>query len=137
MILEYHNPNDDRDRDSRYLIGSCNGLLWFLYHSNFNSGNFTLGYENSKDTFKVVRFFPKTTKVRVFSLKDNVWKNIQNSPGAHRHQFCPMKLKYVNFSDSVNWLVICNHFGHEYNYKDISIEQFVIISLDLRSETHT
>ncbi|MCI61399.1 hypothetical protein A2U01_0082656, partial [Trifolium medium] len=58
-------------------------------------------------------------------------------------------MKGVHFSDIVNWLVICNysgddrhadyvayydgdHYDDTYAYKDISIEQFVIISLDLR-----
>jgi hypothetical protein len=112
--------------------------------------NFTFGYDNSKDTFKVVRFIPKTTEVRVRSLNDNVWRNIQNSPVAYYH--C-VKSEVVHFSDSVNWLVIssadfydyCDNFGY-YDYCDnigyydycenLSIEQFVIVSLDLRTETH-
>jgi hypothetical protein len=111
--------------------------LGFFINERGFTDNFTFANDDSKDTFKVVCFIPEKTKLRVFSLNDNVWRNIQNSPVAHR-QYCPMRLKYVHFSDSVNWLVICNHDPyHKYDYRNISIEQFVIISLDLRTETHT
>jgi hypothetical protein len=102
--------------------------------------NFTFGYDNSK----VVRFIPKTT-----GLNDNVWRNIQNSPVTHHH--CA-NMKVVHFSDSVNRLLIsnadyydycdnfgyygCDNIGYYYYYENLSIEQFVIVSLDLRTETH-
>jgi F-box interacting protein len=91
-----------------------------------------LGYDKSKDTFKLVRFFTKTTNIKILSLSDNVWRNIQNSPVAY-HNY---ETGVVQLSGSVNWLAICNYFDN-YDCKDIAIEQFVIISLDLDTETHT
>jgi hypothetical protein len=100
-------------------LGSCDNDLGYPF-------DFTFGYDNSK----VVRFIPKTTEVRVLSLNDNVWRNIHNSSVVHHH--CQDMMKVVHFSDSVNWLAICNYSGDDYYYdycENISIEQFVIISL--------
>jgi hypothetical protein len=62
-------------------------------------------------------------------------------------------MKVVHFSDSVNRLLIsnadyyydycdnfgyygCDNIGYYYYYENLSIEQFVIVSLDLRTQTH-
>jgi hypothetical protein len=58
------------------------------------------GYDNLSDTYKVVLFLPHITNVRVLNLKDNFWRDIQDSPMAHYHR--PKKLKFMHFSDSVN-----------------------------------
>jgi len=79
-----------------------------------------------------VYFTRKTTNVRVFSLGVNVWRNIQDSPMIHKHG--PMKVVHVR--GSVNWFAIHNYIGYHYNCKGITIDQFVIISLDLGTETH-
>jgi hypothetical protein len=67
------------------------------FHLNW-AVHFTLGYDKSRDTFKVVHLFPKTTKVRVFNLRNNVWRNIQNSPVAaynshHSHRIEAVHLR--------------------------------------------
>jgi F-box interacting protein len=165
-VLKYpYHKLDDKVKDCSFIVGSCNGLLclcgcsfvdgyiewWFRFwnpatrtiseklgycHKRPDSlrplFNFTLGYDKSKDTFKLVSFFPKTTNIKILSLSDNVWRNIQNSPVAY-HNY---ETGVVQLSGSVNWLAICNYFDN-YDCKDIAIEQFVIISLDLDTETHT
>ena len=94
--------------------------------------NLSFGYDNSTDTYKVVYFDPSGSKVRVFSLRENVWRNIQDSPmGTHDYA-----MNVVHLSGSVYWLAIRNYFGN-YDCKYITIEQFVIVSLDLSTETHT
>ncbi|XP_039683886.1 F-box/kelch-repeat protein At3g06240 [Medicago truncatula] len=98
--------------------------------------NFTFGYDNSTETYKVVYFTPKTTNVRVFSLGNNVWRDIQNSPVVHHHHHQYRKMSVVHLSSSVNWLAIHNYIRDDYYCKDIAIEQFMIISLDLGTETH-
>ncbi|XP_003623090.2 F-box/kelch-repeat protein At3g23880 [Medicago truncatula] len=95
--------------------------------------NYTFGYDNSTETYKVVYFTRKTTNVRVFSLGVNVWRNIQDSPMIHHH----WQMKVVHVKDSVNWLAIHNYISDDYNCEGITIGQFVIISLDLGTEAYT
>jgi F-box interacting protein len=97
--------------------------------------DFTFGYDKSKDTFKLVCFLPKSTNIRILSLTDNVWRNIQDSPLAY-YKF--KRTKPVHLSGSVNWLAIHSYFDGDYKYdrNNIAIEQFVIISLDLGTETY-
>ncbi|RHN78572.1 putative F-box domain-containing protein [Medicago truncatula] len=106
-----------------------NGDIGFPF--NFPT-NLTFGYDNSTDTYKVVYFDPSGTKVRVFSLRENVWRNIQDSPTGTRDY----AMNVVHLSGNVDWLTIRNHFTR-YDCEDISIEHFVIVSLDLGTETHT
>jgi len=69
--------------------------------------------------------------VFVFSLGDNVWKNIQRFPENYDH------LSHgVHLSGSINWLTLQNYQRYCYNCKYISVEQFIIISLDLHPETY-
>ncbi|RHN46105.1 putative F-box domain-containing protein [Medicago truncatula] len=154
------------DKAFRYIVGSCNGLLclfggtgyrednggyrenWLRFwnpatriisekfHGDDGLGfpcNYTFGYDNSTETYKVVYFTRKTTNVRVFSLGVNVWRNIQDSHMIHHHR----QMKVMHVRGSVNWLAIHNYISYYYNFKDITIEEFVIISLDLGTETHT
>jgi len=51
----------------------------------------------------------------------------------HHHSL----MKVVHVRGSVNWLAIHNYIGYDYECKGITIDQFVIISLDLVTETHT
>jgi len=152
-----------KDKDCLYIVGSCNGLLCLFGGTGYRAdryrekwlrfwnpatrtisekldcddglgfpSHFTFGYDNSTETYKVVYFTRKTTNVRVFSLGVNVWRNIQDSPMIHKHG--PMKVVHVR--GSVNWFAIHNYIGYHYNCKGITIDQFVIISLDLGTETH-
>ncbi|GAU25971.1 hypothetical protein TSUD_166530 [Trifolium subterraneum] len=154
-------PCHQQNHRERYVVGSCNGLLCLFGYSfgkeckawfriwNPATGtiseklgymepclgspfNFAFGYDDSKNTFKVVNFLRGTTNVRVFSFGDNVWRNIQDSPLPH-HKYIT---KAVHLTSSVNWLAIQNYFKSHYSCKDIAIEQFMIISLDLGTETH-
>jgi hypothetical protein len=79
----------------------------------------------------VVYLVPITNKVRVFCMGDNVWRNVQNSPVDHGYS-----MNVVNLSDSINWLSICDYYSH-YDCNNITIPQFVIISLNLGTETHS
>lgn len=153
----YHQLND---KDIRYVVGSCNGLLCLLGSSRVNAKtekwfrfwnpatrtmsprlgsfcdnnpgipfDFTFGCDKSNNTYKVVAIMRKT--VRIFSLQDNVWRNIQDPP---EHSYCLRKAVYL--CGSVNWLVIRNHYGPTQKYTTTN-KPFAIISLDLGTETHT
>jgi len=150
----YYNLND-KEFDS--VAGSCNGLLCLLgfseesremwlrfwnpatreisdklgyYPDDFTGYQVAFGYDNSTDTYKVVYFYKKTA--RVFSLGDNIWRNIESLP------FGSYLYDGVHLRGSVNWLVIRNYIDdyETYNCEYItSIEQFMIVSLDLGTET--
>ncbi|CAL5191943.1 unnamed protein product [Lathyrus oleraceus] len=153
----YHQLND---KDIRYVVGSCNGLLCLLGSSRVNAKtekwfrfwnpatrtmsprlgsscdndpgipfDYTFGCDKSNNTYKVVAIMRKT--VRIFSLQDNVWRNIQDPP---EHSYCLMKAVYLR--GSVNWLIIQNHYRPTQKYTTTN-KPFAIISLDLGTETHT
>ncbi|XP_058741558.1 F-box/kelch-repeat protein At3g06240-like [Vicia villosa] len=157
-------PNDPyfqrNYKDCFYIVGSCNGLLCLGYKVNGNRKkmslrfwnpatrklsyqlritgdarlyNLTFGYDSSRNTYKLVHFINRTTEVKVLNLGDNVWRNIPNSPICHH-----FAMHFVHMRDSVIWLAICNlRSPRPYKCKDITIEQFAAISLDLGTETHT
>ncbi|CAJ2670115.1 unnamed protein product [Trifolium pratense] len=160
-------PNDPyyqlRNMDCSHIVGSCNGLIcmhtsWYPNHSIwFRLWNpatktlseklghitelfrFTFGYDNLTDTYKVVAF--TANKVKVFSFRDNVWRDIQSFPvvpfdlhprqqlGCHQYNN-----RGVYVSGAINWLAIRNKIEYEWN--DITVDQFVIVSLDLATETY-
>ncbi|XP_058767690.1 F-box/kelch-repeat protein At3g23880-like [Vicia villosa] len=145
------------------IVGSCNGLICFYDQCyNYNSvlemwlriwnpatrtisekiwcsgigpieslANFMFGCDNSTNTYKVLYFIPFKKQVKVLTLGNKVRRNIQKSPVKH----CS-SMNLAHLSGTVNWLAIRKHYS-TYDYKNITIEQFVIISLDLGTETHT
>lgn len=147
----YYQSNNNEFQN---VVGSCNGLICLVGSSRVNENiecwfriwnpatrtlsrrlgsfrddlsttryNFTFGFDKSNNTYKVVAL---TRKIRVFTLQDNAWRNIQNPPEVHYYAMA----KLVYLSGSVNWLAIHNHFG-------LTNKPFVIISLDLVTETYT
>jgi len=125
MWFRFWNP---ATRTISEKLGSCR------VDGQVHYSNLKFGYDSSTDIYKVVYFLPETTNVRIFNMGDNVWRNIQNSPVAH-HLY---NMNVVHLSGSFNWLAIHNYNNDDYDCKDINnIEQFVIISLDLGTETHS
>jgi F-box interacting protein len=91
---------------------------------------FAFGYDISADTYKVVAVF--VNNVNVFNLGDNVWRNIQSSPVVHFKPRChPFSNDGVYLRGTINWLAIPNKTEN-----DSTIEKFVILSLDLGTETY-
>ncbi|KEH28793.1 putative F-box domain-containing protein [Medicago truncatula] len=106
---------------------------------------FNFGCDDSTDTFKVVasRYIRDrlTSEVRVFSLGDNVWRNIESFPVVH------LNLYYEGFehtdvflNSTFNWLAIYNDIPITWYWfpdlEDITVEQIVIVSLDLGTESY-
>ncbi|CAL5191947.1 unnamed protein product [Lathyrus oleraceus] len=147
------------------IVGSCNGLLCLLggscatknhttwlrlwnpatntlseklaYLTNFCC-RFAFGYDISTDSYKAVAF--SANKVKVFRFGDNVWRNIECLPvvpfalEATRLNCHPFVYNGVYVSGAINWLAIRNKINYE--WKDITVDQFVIVSLDLGTETY-
>ncbi|GAU46592.1 hypothetical protein TSUD_186610 [Trifolium subterraneum] len=147
----------NKDRICLNVVGSCNGLfclvgypdthkyiLFYLWNpatrklSNkikfycYNvyecyEWRFAFGCDNSTETYKIVVFNPQSYEVRVFNFGGNIWKNIQSFPvvpldRVPESYYYRGVYAYVN--NSLNWLA---------NREE---SQFVIISLDLSSETY-
>ncbi|GAU29011.1 hypothetical protein TSUD_165290 [Trifolium subterraneum] len=149
------------DHGFMYPVGSYNGLLCLLtinndehslylwnpatrslsikiefvhcdtVHPFIHWWNCGFGYDNSTGTYKIVTLCQWCKEVRVLSIGDNVWRNIQNFPDAHK---C-IGFSGVYVNGSLNWLIIPKQSQHE-DGKTITINQFVIISLDLSTETY-
>jgi len=109
----------------------------YLRDDDVKYGQFVFGYDDSTDTYKVVAFrmgsSNMTTEVTVLSFGNNVWRNIQSFPVRL------LQLSFnnnngtvyagVHLNSTLNWL----GFIHDGNLAP----QFVIISLDLATETYT
>jgi len=156
-------PYHKLTEDSLYIVGSCNGLLCLFgqfFTPNFNSvtwlrlwnpatrtlsaklgysihynlyfyPNLTFGYDKSANTYKVVYLAPHAKNVSVFSSQHNTWRKIQNSPVTHDYS-----INAVHLSGCVSWLAIRN-YSAPYDCENITVQQFVIISIDLRTEKHS
>jgi F-box interacting protein len=107
-----------------------------------SSFQFAFGYDNSTDTYKVVALRDgdgeakvKRTTVRVFSLGDNVWRDIENFPMVSFNFRSMDENCGIYVSNSLNWLGLGNDTAFDDFYHHI--EKFLIVSLDMRKETYT
>jgi F-box interacting protein len=102
----------------------------------FTSFRFSFGYDDLTAKYKVVAYnaYRRSREVSVFTLGDNnnnnSWRSIPSFPKAPYNSFS------IYLSNSLNWLSHSNHIP-TYYWKDFTIDQFVIISLDLGMETYT
>jgi len=103
--------------------------------------NFTFGCDNSTGTYKIVasNYNPhgqQRTNVRILSFGDIVWREIQSFPVVPIHSYFGENNVHnaVYLSSTLNWLAIHNDF--DYDIKNLRVEQFVIVSLDLGTETY-
>jgi len=104
--------------------------------------NFKFGCDDSTGTYKVVAFryndIQLRSVVKIISFGDNVWRDIESFPVDPLEvdciwgDYCPDKGVYL--SGTLNWLAIHNNL--HYDFKDITVGQFVIVSLDLETETY-
>ncbi|KAK2378419.1 F-box/kelch-repeat protein [Trifolium repens] len=166
----------DFPRMFRSIVGSCNGLLclfciscscpsdqWIYFWNpavrkeskkftlffdmdNNPNFNFSFGYDNSTQTYKVVAFYvevkpgsnPKSV-VKIFSLGDNSWRDIQCLPVLPLYCLLDInnnKNDGVHLNGTINWFAL--HDGVNINIKSsLLADQCVILSLDLCTETYT
>ncbi|GAU30041.1 hypothetical protein TSUD_332100 [Trifolium subterraneum] len=119
----------------------------FGYFRHSHVFEFKFGYDYSTGKYKVVAFrydINQKSHVRILSFGDNVWRDIEGLPAVpvhlHWNQQEYAAICAVYLSGSLNWLAIINindiNDINEYNYKDITVGQFVIVSLDLETETY-
>jgi len=149
------------EKDGFSIVGSCNGLVCLLGYSPLERwlyfynpatrtlskrlGTFTdkygymfaFGYDALTNTYKVVNFCERSRNARIFSLGDNIWRSVPSFPDfrIYRDPFMSSCYTYVYFNGTINWLVIRKDITSLlHNY---TLENFVIISLDLGTETYT
>jgi F-box interacting protein len=115
----------------------------FGYFIGSRGFDFNFGCDNSTGTFKVVASHyihdRSTSDVRVLSFGDSVWRNIESFPvvplhvdrWAHGHNA-------VFFNGTLNWLAIHNYTRETWfsRLKYLTVEQLIIVSLDLGTETY-
>lgn len=104
---------------------------------------FAFVYDNSSETYKVVMLtldvVENTTHVQVLSVADNVWKTIPNFPAV------PLPNGYtgqggsdgVYLNGRLNWLAIQNRPVNVDGWENIKANEFVIVSLDMGTESYT
>ncbi|CAL5192172.1 unnamed protein product [Lathyrus oleraceus] len=125
----------------------------YVYDTVYETFKFTFGCDISTGTYKIVALsrvlvweentLSTRNEFRVLSLGDNCWRSFQC------YTWIPICLIYtltklinngVHLNGTVNWLALPNYVKPSCNYDRKSIakaQQFVIISLDLSSETCT
>jgi F-box interacting protein len=104
---------------------------------------FAFGYDNSTDTYKIVAFNLMTNRVCVFNFGDNVWRNIQSfltvpyDLSFYYHSYLDSN-HGVYVSGTLNWLAVQNKLKkkNQIDHQHLTIDQFVIISLNLSTETY-
>ena len=143
-----------------YNIETCSFCLWnpatrtksvefgtfkeaYNPRSLFDSLEFIFGCDILNGIYKVIAFQAERDngdalwrcQVRVLSLGDNCWRNINSFP------VIPLISPYnngVHLSGTVSWLALQKHLSPLYNYMYINhVEKFVIVSLDLSTEEYT
>ena len=148
------------------VAGSCNGLIClinyhisclrfrnpatrtkfeiFLPYSNC-SFRYSFGYDTLTETYKVVALFitkehdnAARSMVKIFTLGDNSWRNIQCFPVIPLLWVRSHYNNGVYLSGTVNWLAVSDYSGSNFSFaSDVTIEQYVILSIDLSTETYT
>ncbi|AES79109.2 putative F-box domain, galactose oxidase/kelch, beta-propeller, F-box associated interaction [Medicago truncatula] len=125
-----------------FHLRKCGRYEMINTQSLYTLWRFWFGYDDSINDYKIVAFYEKINEVRVFNFGDNVWRHIQSFPVAPFMDIstCPHTHLGINagvyVSGTVNWLAIRNACPCNFELKSITIDQFVIISLDLRTETY-
>jgi F-box interacting protein len=105
---------------------------------------FSFGYDNLNRTYKVVAFYvevkpagcdPKSV-VKVFSLGNNSWRNIQCFPMLPLYQLhSDNNNNGVHLKGTINWIAFRDYILFKSNVT--TVDQYVILSLDLSTETYT
>lgn len=117
----------------------CDNVLGLYTHFKF-----AFGYDVSSDTYKVVLLISDEARNRsnvlVMSLGNNLWRPIQRFPAV------PLPFRYsdpgvndgVYLNGSLNWLALRDSFHSNgvYGWKRVDADEFVIVSLDLGTETY-
>ena len=76
-------------------------------------------------------------EAQIFSLGDNRRKSLSFPPSDLAVTFGSSHVnKGVYLRGTINWLAIRSKLSYDYCQKDITVEQFVIMSLDLGTETY-
>ncbi|GAU33188.1 hypothetical protein TSUD_206470 [Trifolium subterraneum] len=108
-----------------------------IHDCDLSEYSLSFGYDNSTQTYKVVAFYvedkgsrnPKTM-VKVFSLGDNSWRDLQCFPLIPLYWFSDKCYHNgVHLNGTINWLA-------HHDYKSVD-DHYVILSLDLSTETYT
>ncbi|XP_057427156.1 F-box/kelch-repeat protein At3g23880-like [Lotus japonicus] len=120
------------------------------FHTENRFSKFAFGYDNTNNTYKVVFFDlgngeikigkdSQVTPMKVFTLGDNIWRDIQSLPVGvvTLHDNFKEPRDGANLSGTLNWMALHNNLTPFYDPKVITVENILILSLDLATETYT
>ncbi|OIV98335.1 hypothetical protein TanjilG_16662 [Lupinus angustifolius] len=110
-----------------------------LHANELGSTKFGFGYDKSSDTYKVVAVLcnrnamedSERTQVKVYNMGDQCWRDIQTFPAF------PTNFRNGGrfLNGTLNWLAIRN-YAAGCDWDTVTIDQLVIVSLDLGKETY-
>jgi F-box interacting protein len=124
-------------------------VLFFSHNSNYYV-SFSFGYDNSTRTYKLVVFYmemdfePGSLLLKVFSFggdddDNSCWRDIQCSFPVlplfwHHDNIKTIDNKGAHLNGTINWIVLRDY---KINTTVVSVDQYVILSLDLSTEKCT
>ncbi|GAU37584.1 hypothetical protein TSUD_395560 [Trifolium subterraneum] len=79
--------------------------------------------------------------IKVFTLGVNTWRDIQCLPVVPLYWFSRLRNNGVHLNGTINWFAVRDYFCLNYGFclkeSGVTVEQFVIVSLDFSTETYT
>ncbi|XP_058739626.1 F-box/kelch-repeat protein At3g23880-like [Vicia villosa] len=130
IFIQFWNPTLRlRSKKSPTLCNTSSDFNLYSVHLGF-------GYDDLGDKYKVVAVFWDHTvqkwEGKVHCMGDSCWRNTLAC-----HDFPTLLRTLIGqfVKGSVNWLSLKNLNCHGYEWENVTMEQLVIFSLDLRKET--
>ncbi|CAL5192165.1 unnamed protein product [Lathyrus oleraceus] len=123
-----------------YVFDTVYETCRFTFGCDISSGNYKVG-TLSRVEVREENTFSVRNEFRVLSLCDNSWRSFQyctSIPVCSIYHQTKRINNGVHLNGTVNWLALPNHIQscYKYDWKSIAnAQQFVIVSLDLSSET--
>ncbi|XP_025685754.1 F-box/kelch-repeat protein At3g23880-like [Arachis hypogaea] len=130
-----------------WVSGSCNGLGERIHPQNVGLGphkgeknpthnSFGFGYDESSDSYKVVTLIRDSSGIvtaQVYSFGGSSWKTINSLPA---FLYFAEDTSGHFIGGTLNWLALRNLHGDDYDWADVTLDMLMIVSFDLKSDTH-
>ncbi|XLR05803.1 hypothetical protein S83_072001 [Arachis hypogaea] len=98
--------------------------------------SFGFGYDESSDSYKVVTLIRDSSGIvtaQVYSFGGSSWKTINSLPA---FLYFAEDTSGHFIGGTLNWLALRNLHGDDYDWADVTLDMLMIVSFDLKSDTH-